>query len=243
MYDFWRHTQNDMVNALQTAKTLNIQSTMQLHIGVFSHLDFRQGPEVIRHLRAMYPIAQFSIEFCTEESLMSRLWDRQLDIIMTNRDAVSHWSVVHYEELICGNYYVSISRDFGLTGTFAEILPRLSEIDLITLTDATMSIRTLLGTLQQSYETELHPRLEAPNLEALHRMVESGMGFAFVDSSPSNVPDHPRLSFFDTGIPRSIGLVWRSDDDNGLIQAFKETQKSAPPLLSAPLVSETGKNS
>lgn len=231
MYEFWLHTQSDMVKALQRAKALNLQNNMHLHIGVFSHLDFRQGPEAIRRLRAMYPIAQFSIEFCTEERLMSRLWDRRLDVIITNRDAIRHWSGVRYEELMLSNYCVSISHDRGLSGTFESVLPQLAEIDLITLTDATMSIRTLLNTLERKYEVELHPRLEAPNLEALHRMVESGMGFAFVDSSPSNIPAQPRLSFFDTGIPWSIGLVWRADNENTLIQAFRDTLKALPPHL------------
>lgn len=161
------------------------------------------------------------MDYATEEALMVRLLDHKLDLIVTNRDSITNWVLVDYQEISRGNYFISVSADAGVPQDLLLALSLLEPMKLITLTDATISIRALLRSVQERYGFAPQSRTEVPNLEALHRMVESGMGYAFIDSPPNKRPPEQRITFLDTGIPRSIGLAWRREDRNLLLEQFR----------------------
>lgn len=56
MRNFFVRYQQELVTALKSARSLSSAAEQRLRIGVFSHLDFRQGPEIIRALRAEAPV-------------------------------------------------------------------------------------------------------------------------------------------------------------------------------------------
>lgn len=221
MRNFFVRYQQELVTALKSARSLSSAAEQRLRIGVFSHLDFRQGPEIIHALRAEAPGAEITMDYATEEALMVRLLDHKLDLIVTNRDSITNWVLVDYQEISRGNYFISVSADAGVPQDLLLALSLLEPMKLITLTDATISIRTLLRSVQEWYGFAPQSRTEVPNLEALHRMVESGMGYAFIDSPPNKRPPEQRITFLDTGIPRSIGLAWRREDRNPLLEQFR----------------------
>lgn len=224
MYEYVLDSQRQLRDAIQRARDLQAANYAQLRIGVLSQINFRQAPEVIRSLRAENPAVQITMEFDTEEQLMSDLWDGKYDLIVTNRDAISHWPSICYKELWHGNYHISISIDEVPATQEINEMDWLAEKRLITVSDATnISTRNLLEKMRMKFDFSPGARLEAPNLEALYRMVESGMGFAFVETVPNNTPKQPRLAFINTGIAYSIGMAWKTSDNNTMIERFTES--------------------
>jgi DNA-binding transcriptional LysR family regulator len=223
MYDYALQNQRQLTAALRRAKALDDASGLQLRLGVLSQINFRQAPEVIRAIRAANPSARITMEFDGEEPLMAELWEGSYDLIVTNRDAISHWPAITYRELWRGSYHLSISAEVAAP-TEMQDLEWLEDRSLITVAgDTAVSVRVLLDKLRMKYQFVPRARLEAPNQEALYRMVESGMGYAFVEAVPRNVPQQPRLHFLDTGIPYSCGMAWKTDTPNTLVPQFVQT--------------------
>jgi DNA-binding transcriptional LysR family regulator len=221
------HVISAVREAHQAVRELSGDVTGEIRIGAIKCVGQYFLPHVLREIRAKHPMARPKLLYMESDDLLEALLASKVDVAMVvdpPPDERLTYTPVFDEEisLVSG-------RGHRLYGRKTVELSELKDVTFVAL-----SPQTSAGTLAKRYldrqGISIVPSLTTDNIETVKRMIESGMGVAFLpdmstadDVAPNGEP--ARLSRSSVEPTLSLPLVlatWRDSRPSRTLEAFLE---------------------
>lgn len=176
----YEHTQRVSAatrRAKQAMKELSEGATGEVRIGTVNSIGIYLMPQVLWAMRERCPAAKLTMLYRDADDILDAMLANQLDVAVLADPRVDRR--LQYETLFEEKVSLVAGRSHPLFGTKSVTAKQLASLDFVALAEGTPT-----GALVSSYLDRLRvavdPIVSSENVETVKRMVETGMGVAFL---------------------------------------------------------------
>ena len=239
LYEHTQRVSAAVRRAKQAMRDLSEGATGEVRIGTVNSIGIYFLPRVLWAMRERCPAAKLTVLYRDADDVVDAMLANQLDLAVLADPRPDRR--LRYETLFEEKVSLVVGRPHPLFGTPSMGLKRLANLDFVSLSERTPT-GALVSTYLDRLRLDVEPIVSTDNVETVKRMVETGMGVAFLpdmvtEREVARGPDarlwrievEPRLT-------RRIALVtWSEIPSSRAVEAFmQEVRRPRDPAASSP---------